>query len=587
MHDRAELISTARLWASQDPDETTRAEVARLLTRLAEGDADAENHLVAQFSARLTFGTAGLRAELGAGPARMNRVVVSQTTAGLVRHLNARRQERVPHLVVGYDARTNSWRFAEDVAEIAAGAGARVTLLPRQLATPVLAFAVRHFDADAGVMITASHNRARDNGYKVYLGGPGNDGSQIVSPDDRDIAEHIDVITALDARELPRSRDFEIAAESVVEAYIDRAAAVRCRTDGAGAKFVYTPMHGVGWEVFRKVARQAGFATPVPVQEQITPDPQFPTLSLPNPEEPGALDLAISTAKSTGASLILANDPDADRLAVAVADPSASTGFRQLTGNEVGLLLGWRRADILHDTGRAGSLARSLVSSPALDAVADVYGLPVHETGTGFKWISRAPDITFGFEEAIGYLVDPDSVRDKDGISAAVAILDLVNELAATDKTLLDRLTDAAGRFGAYASAQTAHSMADPDRPAALATLKETPPASIGGLVVRSATTVGDGSIVKIELDKARLMTRASGTEPKVKFYLDAWSTEGLAEDRQRAAEHRLELLRTGVIKLLSSCSNHHRDERTRDGAPETETEHTWDLEQRKLCNDN
>jgi phosphomannomutase len=549
-----ELIGMARRWSLQDPDPETRAEAEELLRRIAGGDAAAERRLAAQFSARLEFGTAGLRAELGVGPARMNRVVVSQSTSGLARFLLTRSGPERPHLVIGFDARTNSRRFAQDAAQIAAGAGLQVTLLPRELPTPVLAFAVRHLGAEAGVMITASHNPPGDNGYKVYLGGPEGNGAQVIPPHDRSISEAITAAAAEDARDLPRSEGYGIAPESLVDAYIASAASVRRTASPESCPVaVYTAMHGVGWETFRRAVNHAGLRAPIPVKDQIEPDPGFPTAAFPNPEEPGALDLAMRTANRVGADLILANDPDGDRLAVAAADPASPWGFRQLTGNEVGQLLGWRAAEQLHRTGRTGSLACSLVSSPALQAVARHYRLPFHQTGTGFKWISRAPDLAFGYEEAIGYLVDPDSVRDKDGISAGIAVLDLAADLAASGLTLIDLLNQFAETFGAFASDQIACRIPDPVRRAELvSSLRNAPPPSIGGYeVIRAGVAGTDQPVLQIDLDHGRIMARASGTEPKVKFYLDAWSTEGNPADRTRTAADRLAELRRGLLALI------------------------------------
>ncbi|MCU1424577.1 MAG: phosphomannomutase, partial [Microbacteriaceae bacterium] len=433
-----ELLGRARAWEAQDPDEATRAELATLILAAETGDAAGIAELARRFSARLEFGTAGLRGELGAGPQRMNRVLVAQAAAGFAAYLLEKGPDPLtgaaPSVVVGYDGRVNSAVFARDTAELMAGAGVRAILLPRMLPTPVLAFAVRLFEASAGVMVTASHNPARDNGYKVYLGGI-NGGSQIVAPADADIAAHITRIAEeSNVLELPRSTDFETAGEDVVDEYVARTAAIASAAT-APLTVVYTAMHGVGWETARRVFAAGGFAEPVTVEAQIVPDAAFPTVVFPNPEEPGALDLAFQTATEADADLVIANDPDADRLAIAV--PTAD-GWRRLSGNDVGALLGWRAAERATKSGGDGTLAASLVSSPALAEIARQYRLDYAETLTGFKWISRVGGLAFGYEEALGYLVDPAKVRDKDGISAAVDFLSLVSELALRGQTVAD-----------------------------------------------------------------------------------------------------------------------------------------------------
>ncbi len=328
-----DVLAAAAAWIAQDPDPATRAELQALV------DAGDLATLTERFAGRLDFGTAGLRGELGAGPTRMNRVLVAQAAAGLAAYLLAR--EGHPTVVIGYDGRTNSDVFARDSAELLQGAGVAATLLPRPLPTPVLAFAVRHLGASAGVMVTASHNPARDNGYKVYLGGVDH-GSQIVPPADAEIQGQILRVAAGSIAGLPRDTGYATGDESIVAEYVRRTAALATRTDAP--PYVYTAMHGVGWETASAVFAAAGFPAPVSVRAQQDPDPAFPTVSFPNPEEPGALDLAVATARDAGAQLIIANDPDADRLAVGIPDPAAETGWRRLSGNEVGWLLGWRAA---------------------------------------------------------------------------------------------------------------------------------------------------------------------------------------------------------------------------------------------------
>ncbi|MEN9620461.1 MAG: phosphomannomutase, partial [Actinomycetota bacterium] len=449
-------LDLAKAWLDQDPDPVTRAELEALIPAAESGDAAAMDALRDRFDTRLTFGTAGLRGELGAGSNRMNRVLVSQAATGFARWLLARDENA--SVVIGYDGRVNSDVFARDSAELMAGAGLRVVLLPRALPTPVLAFAVRELGVSAGVMVTASHNPPRDNGYKVYLGGR-DGGSQIVAPADEAIhAAILEVADTAVVGELPRSSDFETADESVIDAYIARTAALVTHTAESAViepvSFVYTAMHGVGWEVAQRVFRDAGLGEPTVVAEQIEPDGAFPTVAFPNPEEPGAMDLAFATARAAGAELIIANDPDADRLAVAVPDASALDGWRRLSGNAVGALLGWRAAERLEREGRQAKFAASLVSSPALSAVAAAYGISYSDTLTGFKHISRVGGLGYGYEEALGYLVDPEKVRDKDGISAAVDFLALAGELKAAGHTLEQHQRDFDERFGAFASAQ-------------------------------------------------------------------------------------------------------------------------------------
>ncbi|MGO3705029.1 phospho-sugar mutase, partial [Microbacterium gubbeenense] len=419
-------------WLAQDPDPETRAELSALVAAAEQNDAAAQTDLASRFAGRLQFGTAGLRGELGAGSMRMNRVLVAQAAAGFGNYLLA--SSARPVVVIGYDGRKNSDVFARDSAELFAGAGLRAILLPRMLPTPVLAFAVRYLGADAGVMVTASHNPPNDNGYKVYLGGA-DGGAQIVSPADAEIAGFIDAVAEGSIADLPRSTSYEIAGDDVVDAYISATAAVAPAPSSAESmRWVYTAMHGVGWETASAVVEHAGYPQPDVVAEQISPDPAFPTVAFPNPEEPGAMDLAFQAAQAAGAEFIVANDPDADRVAVAVPGPD---GWRRLTGNEIGLLLGARAA---RAAGGSGSLACSLVSSPGLGEIARLHGLDWHETLTGFKWISRAPDLVYGFEEALGYLVNPETVRDKDGISAMVAVLGLAADARAEGRTLADLL---------------------------------------------------------------------------------------------------------------------------------------------------
>ncbi|WP_166983974.1 phospho-sugar mutase [Paramicrobacterium fandaimingii] len=533
------IIDTAKAWLVQDPDETTGIELDTLVRDAEAGSEIALDELHARFDSRLSFGTAGLRGRIGAGSARMNRVLVSQAAAGLAAFLRAR--EDSPSVVIGYDGRTNSDIFARDTAELMAGAGVRAILLPRLLPTPVLAFAVRHLGASAGVMVTASHNPPQDNGYKVYLGGD-DDGSQIVPPVDGEIAEQIArVARDENVLTLPRTAGFETADESVVDAYVAAAAALLPR-GAEQLSIVYTAMHGVGWQTFSSVIEAAGYSGVTSVAEQQEPDADFPTVSFPNPEEPGALDLSFALAREVGADLIIANDPDADRMSVAIPDASSAEGYRQLTGNEVGWLLGWDAARKAKAAGVTdAALACTIVSSPALGAVAAEYGLTFVETLTGFKWVSRVPRLVFGYEEAIGYLVNPDAVKDKDGISAGVAFLAVAAEAKADGLNVAQMLDGFTETFGFFASDQLSVRVTDLSVIAAImAELRENAPSTIGGVSVTSVDDLLDGSgelpptdALRFTLaDGSRVMARPSGTEPKLKYYIDVTAP---AEQSERA----------------------------------------------------
>ncbi len=546
-------LEAARAWLAQDPDPVTRAELEERIAQAEAGDADAQAAIADAFGARLQFGTAGLRGELGAGPNRMNRVLVGQATAGFARFLAER--EDAPTIVVGFDGRTNSDVFARDVAAIMAGAGVAATLLPRALPTPVLAFAVRHLGASAGVMVTASHNPPRDNGYKVYLGGD-DDGSQIVPPVDGLIADRIAEVAASTAfDDLPRG-DVATAGEEVEQAYVRATAAIAGTPATEPPTVVYSAMHGVGSATVRAVVAAAGFPPLVEVPAQAEPDGAFPTVAFPNPEEPGAMDLAYAAADAAGADLVLVNDPDADRLSVAIPDPDREGGWRQLTGNEVGLLLGWDAARSAHGQ---GALAASIVSSPGLQVIAEAHGLDFATTATGFKWISRVPGLVYGYEEALGYLVNPGTVRDKDGISSLLRVLTLANDLHARGSSLADELIALAAEFGGFASGQVSLRVSDRSRiPAIVQRLKDDPPAQLAGSDVVAADDLGApehgevGDILRLTLaDGARVMIRPSGTEPKVKVYVDAVSTHGSPHERIHAAQQRVEALEEAMRPLL------------------------------------
>ncbi len=516
------LLDDARAWADADPDDDTRTELRELIASAEGGDAAALAELEDAFAGTLQFGTAGLRGKLGPGPNRMNLVVVARAAAGFARYLGERGGGAV---VIGYDARSKSDLFARVTAEIMTGAGLRAMVLPEALPTPVLAFAIRHLGCAGGVMVTASHNPPQDNGYKVYLG----DGSQIVPPADAEISGHIADVTALGpVADLPHGDEWETLGDDVVASYVARATTLLEPGPPASVRIAYTAMHGVGGQVFVRVLREAGFAAPRVVAEQFTPDGAFPTVAFPNPEEPGAMDLAIATAAGSDVDLIIAHDPDADRCAVGVPTPD---GWRMLTGDEVGTLLGWWIASGNRRVARRGVLAESIVSSSLLAEIAADFHLAYAQTLTGFKWIARVPDLMFGYEEALGYCVDPNGVRDKDGITAALMIVEMATRMLYKGRTLTDVLDDIALQHGVYATSQVSVRVSDLSRIAeVMAALRTTPPTSVAGVPVASFEDLEEGADGLPPTDGlrftlasgARIIVRPSGTEPKVKCYLQS-----------------------------------------------------------------
>ncbi|MPR00298.1 phospho-sugar mutase [Modestobacter sp. I12A-02628] len=507
----ADLTDVVRAWVDADPHEGDRAELQALL------DAGDTTELAARFAGPLRFGTAGLRGPLRAGPAGMNAAVVTRAAAGLGRHL-VDAGHAGGGIVVGYDARRRSDEFARVTAQVLSAAGFAVQVLPRALPTPVLAYAVRHLGAVAGVMVTASHNPPQDNGYKVYLDG----GAQLVPP--ADAAIEAAIAAAGPARDVPVDDGWTTLGDDVQDDYVAAvvAAVAPDRVDAAarrGLVVAYTAMHGVGAQTTRRVFTAAGFADLHSVAEQEAPDPAFPTVSFPNPEEPGAVDLLSALAERVGATVAIAEDPDADRCSVVA-------GGRQLTGDEVGALL----ADALLRRGVAGTYASSLVSGSLMHALAEAHGRPSAETPTGFKWIVRAgtPEapLVFGYEEALGYAVAPDVVRDKDGISAALAVAVLAAELATTGRTLTDRLDELAREHGLFATGQLSVRVEDlrviSD---AMARLRAAPPATLLGRPVQATDLAGEDppvDAVRLLGDGVRVIVRPSGTEPKLKAYLES-----------------------------------------------------------------
>ncbi len=543
------LLDTARAWRAEDPDPATAAELVALIAKTEAGDADAIDELADAFDGTLQFGTAGLRGRLGPGSNRMNRVVVARAAAGLAAYLIANGGRAV---VIGYDARRNSEVFARDTAAVMSGAGITAMVLPSALPTPVLAFAIRELGCDAGVMVTASHNPADDNGYKVYLG----DGSQIVPPADTEIAACIAAVGPLAS--IPQSEDFQTLDGVVLDNYVARA--VSLLGDGPReVSAVYTAMHGVGGEVFMRAVAAAGFPAPIKVAQQFDPDARFPTVNFPNPEEPGAMDLALADARAQGADVIIANDPDADRCAVGIR---TAVDYRMLTGDEVGALLGWWIAERGRRAGKPvhGVYGQSIVSCTLLERIAADAGLGYATTLTGFKWISKVPDLRFGYEEALGYCCDPEAVNDKDGITASLLMLEMVAALKAEGRGVQDVLDDLARRFGVYATSQLSVRVSDIALISdAMARLRADPPTSLGGRDVVRMDDLENGADglpptdgLRFTLTDARVIIRPSGTEPKLKCYLQVVVPVTGDIDQARArAQSELDAIRPSVAESL------------------------------------
>ncbi len=519
-----ELLSTARDWLAAEPDADIRDELGAVILAAERGDT---SELIDRFDGRLQFGTAGLRAAVAAGPMRMNRLVVRQAAAGLGQWLlDGEADGSIPDassrgVVIAHDARRKSDLFADDTACVLAAMGIRTMLHPGVQPTPVLAWSITGLGAAAGVVVTASHNPPADNGYKVYL----DTGSQIVSPIDTEISDRIAEFDPLTV-ELAGADDplIERLDETWVDRYVAFTPSVRLRPGVAGVPVAYTAMHGVGGAVLLRAFEAAGFETPFVVAEQQQPDGTFPTVSFPNPEEPGAMDLLLETAASVGAHVALANDPDADRLGAAIPQPDGS--WRRLSGDEIG----WLFADhiLAHTSGDDRLVVTTLVSSSLLARMAEAAGVHSEETFTGFKWIGKMaterPDLrlVLGYEQALGYLVAPRPL-DKDGITAAVLMAEIAAVAAAEGVTLQDRLDALAGRFGRYVTAELSVKMAPADGAAWVAELEADPPAEVGGRAVTSVTSYPEAGLVRLMLEGGvRLQIRPSGTEPKVKLYAEA-----------------------------------------------------------------
>ena len=614
MSETDELVRKAIIWLTDDPDATTKAELESVLDAAVAKQPGAVADLEDRFSGLLQFGTAGLRGRIGAGPNRMNRAVVIRAASGLSSYVTAQ-LGHAGTIVVGYDARHRSHDFAVDTVAVAVAAGHRVLLLPSALPTPLVAYAVRALGADAGVMVTASHNPAWDNGYKVYLGAsitPEAAGAQIVQPHDAGIAALIAAVPSVAS--VPRAESgWEVLDPSIVDEYAAKVAALvpaavaafgdssspvavaapgdhsspvavvapgdhsspvavvapgdhssPVATRRAALRVVLTPIHGVGDTTVRNALSRAGFTDLTSVPEQAAPDPDFPTVAFPNPEEPGAIDLALKLATTIEADVVIANDPDTDRCAVATV---IEGGWQMLHGDVVGSLLGERiaqRRALLRmapgaqplanstvsskqlavtpnnsaptSTASASpasatpTLANSIVSSQQLAAIAAHHGLGHASTLTGFKWIARAPGLVYGYEEALGYCVAPDLVLDKDGISTAVMIAEMVSELKASGRTLSDAIDDLAREYGVYLSSQVSARFDDVAQiPALMSRLLSSPPATLAGSRVIATDDMNEGfagllptnGLHLAAASGARVIIRPSGTEPKVKAYLE------------------------------------------------------------------
>ncbi|HEU5387162.1 MAG TPA: phospho-sugar mutase [Streptosporangiaceae bacterium] len=589
-----ELRGAVEAWIADDPDEGDRAELQELLGEADGGAAQAVAELRDRFADRLHFGTAGLRGVVAAGPNRMNRAVVRAATTAVAGWLLAPGEAAsaagaagsagsggaagggLVEVVVGCDARHRSAEFADEVAGVLAGAGIAVHMLPRPCPTPLLAFAVRHLGTAAGIMITASHNPAADNGYKLYL----SDGGQVIPPADAEIEKRIAALGPLsripvapDGSPLITRHGDEIA-QAYLAAVAGESGPAMAGLAGAGPdgrgdrlRVVYTAMHGVAGQLMLRAMRLAGFGAPYVVAAQAEPDPDFPTVAFPNPEEPGALDLALADARRLGADLVIASDPDGDRLAVALPD---SGGWRVLTGDQVGALLGASMLDWTADQAAPGErlVASTVVSSTLLSKIAATAGVRYAETLTGFKWIARAADgvpgtrFVFGYEEALGYAVG-DVVRDKDGFGAALAMLRLASEARAAGRSVLDVYDDLERTHGVHLTSQV--TLRTADQAQVMRRLRAVPPDAFGaepvsGLTDLAAGAAGNGTVPRADvlifrLAGGRAVLRPSGTEPKIKCYIEITEpvADGSLAQARAAAAGRLAPLRAALEALLAA----------------------------------
>ena len=560
------LVARVQSWIEQDPDPITKAQLTQLLLS-AETDPTALAELQDAFLAPLEFGTAGLRGALGAGPNRMNRVTVLQAASGLAQFL-VQQGFIGKKVVIGFDARYNSDVFADDTARVMSGAGLEPIVFPHVVPTPVLAFSIRQLDACAGVMVTASHNPPQDNGYKVYL----DDGRQIVSPVDEQISKLIKTVT--DIREISLGSPGSFVSQEVLNTYASLTS--QLVTSGPTTDVqrkvvssVYTAMHGVGWQTLQSVFAASDFTAPIAALEQRDPDPAFPTVAFPNPEEKGALDIALELARKHSVDVLLANDPDADRFAAAA--PNAAGEWITLRGDQIGSLLGWwmiERAK-LTGTNLSGAFANSIVSSMMLQSIAKSAGLRFESTLTGFKWVSRVDDLAFGYEEALGYCVDSKNVSDKDGISAAAVFMEMLAYLKSQGKTIWQVLAELALIHGLHTTDQVSVRVTSSEQVAlTMAAIRSTPPTQLGGLRVSriddmeiglSNLPKTDAVIIHLsgadQIQKARVIVRPSGTEPKIKCYLEVVVRGDDLAIAQQTADNELKSLAADAKPLLGGGS--------------------------------
>jgi phosphomannomutase len=565
-----DLYDQVSSWIADDPDDGDRAELSALLRKASGPDSDddvtaAAAELADRFAARLEFGTAGLRGAVAAGPNRMNRAVVRGTTAALagwLRYVDPRATEN--GVVIGCDARHRSEDFAREAACVLAGAGIPAHLLPPRRPTPLLAFAVRHLRAAAGIMITASHNPPADNGYKLYLG----DGAQIVPPADLEIEAATRALGPLSAVRVARPDSPLIVrhGDEIAAAYLDQICAVSPAPRGAAwLRYIYTPLHGVAGHLAMRAFEQAGFPPPDVVEAQFEPDPDFRTVRFPNPEEPGTLDLALAQARRIDADLVLANDPDGDRLAVALPDDGVPGGWRMLTGDQLGALLGTYLLGLAaaDGDGRQPLVATTIVSATMLAGIAAAAGARYVETLTGFKWIARAGDLrpecrfVYGYEEALGYSVGT-TVRDKDGMGAALAVLSLAARARSGGESLLEAYDALEIAHGVHLTEQITVPTTAPVH--VMSRLRAAAPARLASQPVTATSDLTGGTadlpsadVLRYYLTGARVVIRPSGTEPKIKAYLEVVEPviAGRLDEARRAARARMDPLRAAVRHLL------------------------------------
>jgi len=539
------LISLAKNWAEHDPDSTTKKQVLDLIKN---NDID---KLTSLFSGDLEFGTAGLRSEIGPGQSRMNRAVVIRATYGLCQYLLNKNPGKKPKLIVGNDARHMSDQFAQDVCGVAISLGLEVFRLPSKLPTPVLAFGVRHIGANAGVMITASHNPPQDNGYKVY----DHLGAGIIPPMDKEIAQLI--------KSAPRADEIKLASGwneiDITNQYHQRAAQLVNNNYGQ-IKVAFTPMHGVGQETFDACMKEAGFNPSINVAEQTKPDPDFPTVSFPNPEEPGAMDLLLGLAQKIEADVAIANDPDADRCAVAVPENGK---WKVLSGDELGFLLAWwliEKSKLTH-VPLHGQMVASIVSSSLVPKMAQAHGLIGASTLTGVKWMGHLDELIFGYEEAIGYCTDPEFVRDKDGITAALRVVEMISYIKQNNNSVTGIINEIYQEFGVHLTKQLSFRFASVSEAIKITQkLISDSPTKIGEFNVEKVEDMNNGidglpptSGIRLMTKNGRIIVRPSGTEPKLKCYLEVITKPGNPQTNQAIAIQELDSLAKSVHQLLTT----------------------------------